>query len=135
MKIKTVMLAAAAALLAGCQETAGTRVTIDTTTGESYVMELSSHLADSVKVRGVTYGEVNGVKKATVTIESTVHKRLQLQARMVWLDADGAEMDADAKPFRAIILDGMDITTFTGVAPNERGVTARLQLRETDVAE
>ena len=54
---------------------------------------------------------------------------------MVWMDADGAEVDADGKPFRAIVLDGMDVTTFTGMAPNPRCVKARLQLRETDTAQ
>ena len=135
MKIKTVVLAAAAAMLAGCQETAGTRVTIDTRSGESSVLECSSHLARRVNVVGVSYGDVEGIKKATVTIESLTHKRLELQARMVWMDADGVEIDADGKSFRAIVLDGLDITTITGVAPSPKCVTARLQLRETDTAQ
>jgi hypothetical protein len=54
---------------------------------------------------------------------------------MVWADAEGTYIDPDGKPFRAIVLDGNDITTFTGVAPSEKGVTARLQVRETDTAQ
>ena len=54
---------------------------------------------------------------------------------MVWLDFEGTEIDPDGKPFRAIVLDGNDVTTFTGMAPNEKGVTARLQVRETDTAQ
>jgi hypothetical protein len=54
---------------------------------------------------------------------------------MVWLDEDGSEIDPDGKPFRAIVLDGNDVTSFTGIAPSDRGVTARLQVRETDTAQ
>lgn len=135
MKLKTIMLAAIAAAFAGCVETAGTRVSIDTRTGDASVLESSTRLANRVRVVGVSYDDVSGIKKATVTLESLSHKRQELQARMVWMDADGAEVDADGKPFRAIVLDGMDVTTFTGMAPNPRCVKARLQLRETDTAQ
>ena len=135
MKMKTVALAVVAAALSGCVETAGTRVTIDTQTGDASVLECSTRLANRVKVVRVTYNDVSGIKKATVTLESLVHRRQDLQARMVWLDAEGTEIDPDGKPFRAIVLDGNDVTTFTGMAPNDRGVTARLQVRETDTAQ
>ncbi len=135
MKINKTILAAAAVMLAGCVETAGTRVTIDTRSGDASVLECSTRLKNKVRIVGVSYNEVNGLKKATVTMESLIHRRVEVQARMVWMDADGAEIDADGKPFRAIVLDGMDLTTFTGVAPNDKCVKARLQLRETDSAQ
>jgi uncharacterized protein YcfL len=133
--MKTVVLAAIAAIFAGCVETAGTRVTVDTQTGDASILECSTRLANRVKVVRVTYGDVDGIKRATVTLESLTHKRQELQARMVWLDFEGTEIDPDGKPFRAIVLDGNDVTTFTGMAPNEKGVTARLQVRETDTAQ
>jgi uncharacterized protein YcfL len=135
MTMKTVVLAAVAAIFAGCVETAGTRVTVDTQTGDASILECSTRLANRVKVVRVTYGDVDGIKRATVTLESLTHKRQELQARMVWLDEEGTEIDPDGKPFRAIVLDGNDVTTFTGMAPNEKGVTARLQVRETDTAQ
>lgn len=133
--MKTVVLAAVVAIFAGCVETAGTRVTVDTQTGDASILECSTRLANRVKVVRVTYGDVDGIKRATVTLESLTHKRQELQARMVWLDFEGTEIDPDGKPFRAIVLDGNDVTTFTGMAPNEKGVTARLQVRETDTAQ
>ena len=135
MTMKTVVLAAVAAIFAGCVETAGTRVTVDTQTGDASILECSTRLANRVKVVRVTYGDVDGIKRATVTLESLTHKRQELQARMVWLDFEGTVIDPDGKPFRAIVLDGNDVTTFTGMAPNEKGVTARLQVRETDTAQ
>ena len=133
--MKTVVLAAVAAIFAGCVETAGTRVTVDTQTGDASILECSTRLANRVRVVRVTYGDVDGIKRATVTLESLTHKRQELQARMVWLDFEGTEIDPDGKPFRAIVLDGNDVTTFTGTAPSEKGVTARLQVRETDTAQ
>ena len=135
MKIKTIALAALAAVCAGCIETAGTRVTVDTQTGDASILECSTRLANRVKVVRVTYGDVGGIKRATVTLESLTHKRQELQARMVWLDEEGTEIDPDGKPFRAIVLDGNDVTTFTGMAPSGKGVTARVQVRETDTAQ
>lgn len=133
---KTLMAATLALGVVGCVETAGTRITIDTRTGDAKVLECSSRLADRVQVRSVSYSDASeGIMRATVTIESTTHKRLDLQARMVWMDADGAEIDPDAKSFRAIVLDGMDTTTITGVAPNSRAVKAKIQIRETKTAE
>ena len=135
MTMKTVVLAAVAAFFAGCVETAGTRVTIDTQTGDASILECSTRLANRVKVVRVTYGDVDGIKRATVTLESLTHRRQELQARMVWLDSEGTEIDPDGKPFRAIVLDGNDVTTFTGMAPSGKGVTARMQVRETDTAQ
>ncbi len=134
--LTTLAVAAALALgVAGCVETAGTRVTINTDTGDASVLECSTRLAGKVRVVRMTYADVAGIRKATVTLESLTHRRLDLQARMVWADADGSDVDADAKPFRALVLDGRDVTTFTGLAPNDRCVTARLQIRETDTAD
>ncbi len=135
MTMKTVVLAAVAAFFAGCVETAGTRVTIDTQTGDASILECSTRLANRIRVVRVTYGDVDGIKRATVTLESLTHKRQELQARMVWLDEEGTEIDPDGKPFRAIVLDGNDVTTFTGMAPSGKGVTARMQVRETDTAQ
>ena len=135
MKIRTAVVAAMSVICAGCVETAGTRVTIDTETGYAAVLECSTRLANRVKVTKVTYGEVSGLKRATVTLESLTHRRQDLQARMVWMDAEGTDIDPDGKPFRAIVLDGNDVTTFTGMAPSDKGVKARLQVRETATAQ
>ncbi len=124
------------ALCAGCAETRGTRVTLDTETGEATVLESSYRLSNRVKVRKVTYGEASeGIRRATVTIESLTKRRQRLQARLVWSDAEGTEIDADAKPFRAIVLDGNDVMTLTGVAPNPKATQVKIQIRETETAE
>jgi len=122
---------AALALAAGCVDTAGTRVDIDTETGDASVTECSPRLARRVRVYDVIYGASGDIKTATVKIESKTRRRISLQARMVWMDAEGVEIDPDAKPFRTIVLDGLDVKSISGVAPNARAVKARLQIRET----
>ena len=123
-----------AGCLVGCVDTAGTRVTIDTETGESSVLENSQRLANRMKVTKVTYDEVGGLKKATITLTSTTKKKLSIQGRMVWFDAEGTEIDPEGKSYRTMVLDGLDFCTFTGVAPNAKGVKAKLQLRFSDNA-
>lgn len=124
------------AVLVGCVETSGTRVTVDTHAGEASVFEGSVRLSNRVKVVRTTYGELGGgIKKASVTIQSLTHRRQHLQARMVWLDAEGVAIDPDAKPFRSIILDGQDTHVFTGVAPSAKASVAKMVIREYDTAE
>jgi uncharacterized protein YcfL len=133
---RLMILSLGVALLAGCAETRGTRVTIDTETGEASVLENSYRLSNRVKVRKVTYGDASeGIRRATVTLESVTKRRQRIQARMVWTDAEGTEIDADAKPYRTLVLDGGDVTTFTGVAPNAKAVKAKLQVREIKTVE
>lgn len=134
MKNCSKLLSAVCAMVCfvGCVDTAGTRVTIDTETGDSSVLENSQRLANKLKIKKVTYDEVNGLKKATITLTSTTKKKLSIQGRMVWFDAEGTEIDPEGKSYRTMVLDGLDFCTFTGIAPNAKGVRAKLQVRLTD---
>ena len=124
-----------AAGLVGCVNTSGTRVLVDLESGESTIREDNMRLANRLKVTNVTYGEVTeGIRRATVSLESTTDWQLSFQGRMVWYDAEGTEIDPDGKSYRAYVLDGHDTCTMTGVAPNARGVKAKLQLRFSDNA-
>ena len=135
MTVRNILLGAAVAVTVGCVETAGTRVRIDTVAGDAAVYEGSARLSNRVKVVRTTYDQYDGIKKASVTIESLTHRRQRIQARMIWLDAEGTEIDSDGKPFRAIILDGKDSFVFTGVAPNAKATVAKMVIRETDTVE
>ena len=108
------------------------RVMVDTETGESTVLENSQRLANRLRVKTVTYDRVGELRKATITLESTTKKKLSIQGRMVWFDVEGVELGAEGKSYRTMVLDGLDFCTFTGVAPNAKGVRAKLQVRLTD---
>jgi len=133
---KILIVGVAAALFAGCQtESRGTRVTIDTATGEAAVREGSYRLSNRIRVAKTTYDDSGDIRRATVTLESLTKRRQRIQARMVWLDAEGSEIDPDGKPFRTLVIDGNDTKTFTGMAPNAKGVTAKMDIRELDTVE
>ena len=124
-----------AAGLAACVNTSGTRVLVDLESGESTIREDNMRLANRLQVTNVTYGEVTeGIRRATVSLESTTDARLSFQGRMVWYDTEGTEIDPDGKSYRVYVLDGHDTCTMTGVAPNAKGVKAKLQLRFSDNA-
>jgi len=132
---KSLLLSALVALI-GCVETRGTRVTIDADTGAASVLENSYRLANRVKVTRCTYGDNgDGIKRATVAIESQTKRRQRLQMRMIWLNDEGVEIDADAKPYRAIVLDGNDTYSFTGYAPRPGATIAKVQIREIETVE
>lgn len=134
--LRLAAFAALCAVTAGCvHETAGTVITTDTRTGAATVLEDSTRLRDRVQVTHVAYDEVNGLKRVTITLASTRHNRQRLQARIVWLNADGTEIDADAKPYRTYVLGGRDSVTVTGVAPNPSGVVARMRVRDISAAD
>ena len=129
--MKKMLLIAALAAAAGCADTRGTRVMLDTETGDASVLENSYRLSNRVKVRKVTYGDNgDGIKRATMTIESTTKRRQRLQARIVWMDAEGTEIDPDGKPYRTYVIDGNDVLTVSGMSPNGNGVAAKMQIRE-----
>jgi len=131
----TVAVAVALVSVTGCADTAGTVVKTDHLTGSTLVHEDNTRLSRRVQVLGVTYDEVNGLKRAHITLASTRHGRVRVDYRICWFDANGMEIDGDTKPYRALILEGRDAVTVTGVANSAAAVTSKLRLRETSQAE
>ena len=134
MKTRSVLCSIlCAAGFVGCVNTSGTRVLVDLESGESTIREDNMRLANRLKVTNVSFSEVTeGIRRATVSLASTTDSQLSFQGRMVWYDADGMEIDPDGKSYRVYVLDGHDTCTMTGVAPNAKGVKAKLQLRFSD---
>jgi len=136
MKQMTTWLKAAAlttGLLAfsGCVETAGTVVTTDHATGNSTILESNTRLKNEIQVLGVNYDEVNGMKRVNITLASAKHRRLRVDYRIIWLSANGMELDPDTKTYRNLILEGRDAVTVTGVANSPLAVTSKMRVRST----
>jgi uncharacterized protein YcfL len=136
---KTVLVAAIAvagiAGLSGCRNTSGTVVTTDHATGTSSIIEENGRLAHHVKVLKTTYDEVNGLKRVHVTLASNRNRRLRVDYRICWFDANGVELDPQTKTYRNLILEGRDAVTVSGVANSASAVSSKLRLRETSQAE
>ena len=130
-----VLLTAALSALTGCVETAGTTVTTDHMTGSSLVMEDSTRLRDQIQMLKVNYDEVNGLKRVHITLQSSKHRRLRLNYRIAWFDANGMEVDAATKTYRNLILEGRDTVTVTGLANSPACVTSKLRVRDLEAAD
>lgn len=133
--LAAVALTAGLSALVGCVETAGTVVTTDHATGSTLVLEDSTRLKNQIHVLRVNYDEVNGLKRVHITLASTKHKRLRVDYRIAWFDANGVEIDPDSKTYRNQIVEGRDSVTVTGVANSAAAVSSKLRVRATSAAD
>ena len=124
------------ALCIGCRTTAGTSVVMNHSTGGSVIYEGNTRLHNAVAVTAVTYDKVPaGLNRVNIQLTSLVQRELRLQYRIAWYNAEGMEIDGDARTYRPLILQGMDAVTVTGVANHPSAVTSRLRLRELRAAD
>lgn len=133
--VRVTALAVGIVALSGCVETAGTAVVTDHLSGSTIMMEDSTKLRDQMQVTKVSYDEVNGLKRVHLTLQSTKHRRLRLQYRIAWFDANGMELDPMTKSYRTLLIEGRDSVTVTGVANSAAGVTSKLRVRDLKSAD
>jgi uncharacterized protein YcfL len=132
--LSLVALAMTMALL-GCRNTSGTLVKTDHQTGSSMIIEENARLAHRLDVVRTTYDEVNGLKRIHIELASDRNRRLRLDYRICWFDANGMEIDPQTKSYRHLILEGRDTVTVSGVANSPAAVSSKLRIRETSQAE
>ena len=131
-----VAFALACTVAAGCHTTAGTSVVMNHQTGGSVIYEGNTRLHNEVSVTAVTYDNVPaGLNRVNIQLTSLVQRQLRLQYRIAWFNAEGMEIDGDARTYRPLILQGLDSVTVTGVANHPSAVTSRLRLRELRAAD
>ncbi len=134
--ISFMSLTLSAALLAGCHTTAGTSVVLNHDNGGSVVYEGNTRLHNEMSVTAVTYDKVPaGLNRVNIQLTSLVQRELHLQYRIAWFNAEGMEIDGDARTYRPLILQGLDSVTVTGVANHPSAVTSRLRVREMRAAD
>ena len=131
-----IAFALACAIVSGCRTTAGTSVVMNHETGGSVIYDGNTRLHHEVAVTAVTYDKVPaGLNRVNIQLTSLVQRELHLQYRIAWFNAEGMEIDGDSRPYRPLILQGLDAVTVTGVANNPSAVTSRLRLRERRAAD
>lgn len=133
--IAVAVLTLGATSLIGCRNTSGTIVKTDHLTGSSMIITENARLAHRVLITNTTYDEVNGLKRVHITLTSDLNKRLRVDYRICWFDANGMELDPQTKTYRNLILEGHDAVTVTGVANSPAAVSSKLRVRETSQAE
>ena len=122
-------------MLTGCVDTSGTVVTTDHETGQSIIVEDSTRVRDRVQVVDLKYDEINGFKRAHFSIASTKNRRLYMDYRVVWFDANGMELDPQSRTYTTTILEGRDVTTLTSIANRPTATASKLRVRETRSAQ
>ena len=137
MKKLVSMMATVLALgaLTGCVDTSGTVVTTDHETGQSIIVEDSTRVRDRVQIVDLKYDEINGFKRAHFSVASTKNRRLYMDYRVVWFDANGMELDPQSRTYTTVILEGRDVKTITSVANRPTAVASKLRVRETRSAQ
>lgn len=137
MKLACILaFACVCSVVAGCRTTAGTSVVMNHQTGGSVIYEGNTRLHNEVAVTAVTYDKVPaGLNRVNIQLTSLVQRQLRLQYRIAWFNAEGMEIDGDARTYRPLILQGLDSVTVTGVANHPSAVTSRLRLRELRAAD
>lgn len=133
--IASVILSAGMSGLSGCRNTSGTLVKTDHQTGSSMIIEENARLAHRIDVVRTAYDEVNGLKRVHIELASNRNRRLRVDYRICWFDANGMEIDPQTKTYRNLILEGRDTVTVTGVANSPAAVSSKLCVRETSQAE
>ena len=137
MKLTSILaFAIVGALCTGCHTTAGTSVVMNHDTGGSVIYEGNTRLHNAVSVTAVTYDKVPaGLNRVNIQLTSLVQHKQHLQYRISWYNSEGMEINGNSRPYRPLILEGLDAVTVTGVAPHPSAVTSRLRLRELRAAD
>ncbi len=133
--IAAAILASGVTGLSGCRNTSGTVVKTDHQTGSSSIIEENGRLAHRLDVVRTTYDEVNGLKRVHIELASNRSKRVRVDYRICWFDANGMELDPQTKTYRNLIVEGRDTVTVTGVANSAAAVSSKVRVRETSQAE
>ncbi len=130
--------AAAAALLSGCAAPNTTGISTGAAPDETGVYQQflqadNTRLARQVLVSDMRCDQTpNGFMRASLALTSTRNKSMQIQAKFVWFDASGVEIDPDAETWRVLTLEGRETRPVVGVAPSAAAESFRLRIREAD---
>jgi len=121
-------VAISAAVLAGCNNTAGVQVragdNMETTT------ETFSDL-DGVEIQQIKGDYVNGTNyRARVMMRNTESDTKTIQYQFTWYDADGMQVDPEGFAWTPVTLYGNDEKTVQAISPSANVTGFRLNVRD-----
>ncbi len=139
MKTRWITLVAAAMLtagIAGCAAPKTTGYTVGAELDEAgnlqEVLQVdNAKIARRLQVKSVKVGQTkSGLMKANVRLASRMNKTFTAQSKFAWFDEEGVEIDPDADPWRPLVIHGKETKTIRGVAPNAKGSSFYLRVRQ-----
>lgn len=127
------LLAGAALLAGGCQNTSGTIVTFGSDDMDAATKQIQENrywnLSRHLRVTGAKTTVENGLTKAIVSLQSQSKGSYAYQYQVNWTDAAGAPVTAGSRSWKTLELTGYAPTTVTEVAPSPEAKSFSLAIR------
>ncbi len=124
------------AVISGCSSTAGIEGSVTATEVSPGVYEYSEYmivnnpsLADDIQIVSLYTDFVGDMMRATITLVSKESDTQNILYSFSWYDAQGVEIDFDARPWLSLQLFGNETKTVQGIAPNPSAKKFKIKLR------
>jgi uncharacterized protein YcfL len=116
---------------AGIEGTAGMGAGPDGASAVSkYVIVNNSKLARGIQVVDLrSLRTASNLLRASVTVVSKYSKTLEFQYKFAWFDAQGMEIDPEARPWTPVTLYGNETKTLQATAPNSAATEYKIKIR------
>lgn len=119
------------ALMAGC--TASNSLSTQTAADGSYTVRTIGNnpkLTTEVMVERVSMTMVGDIKKVSLAIKDRWYVSKNFEYKIVWVDANGMEVNPEGSIWKPIQLTGREVKTVQSVAPNPTAVDVVVYLRK-----
>jgi uncharacterized protein YcfL len=125
--------------LVGCSTTAGVEATGKVSWDEQGARTLdknvvfnNSGLKGDIQIVDIKSAMAGDILRVQATLRSKDKDTLPLQYRFEWYDAGGFEINSGAGSWKPLVLNGREVKTVQGVAPDPRAKEFKLKIREPD---
>lgn len=119
------------ALMAGC--TASNSLSTQTAADGSYIVRTIGNnpkLTTEVMVERVSMTTVGDIKKVSLAIKDRWYVSKNFEYKIVWVDANGMEVNPEGSIWKPIQLTGREVKTVQSVAPNPTAIDVVVYLRK-----
>ena len=99
---------------------------------EKKVVFNSIGLKMDIEIVDIKSSLAGNLMRAQAALRSRDSGTLSFQYRFEWYDADGLEINSGAGSWRPLLLNGKEIKTVQGVAPDQRAKEFKLLIRQPD---
>ena len=119
------------AVLVGC--TASNSLSTHTALDGSYVVKTIGNnpkLTSEVMIERVSMATVGDLKKVSLSIKDRWYVSKNFEYKIVWVDAQGMEVNPEGSRWKPIQLTGREVKTVQSVAPNPSAVDVVVYLKK-----
>ncbi len=125
--------AAIAAVLAfvSCSttNTAGNRTEVDTLSGKTYTEKGDTYLDGRIQLTDIRYRDQGGFLEIQASVKNLTKDTIQCEYTSQWFDASGWELESANRPWRQLIVHGLEEKEVRDLAPRPGATRVRLAVR------